>query len=199
MAKLRALAVTEEQKELLKPTITKTVLTKLKQEAKKVEIKQEDGTTKHAGGRPSKYDPSFCDTVIELASQGIGTEQACIRIGITMATMTNWMKKHPEFLNAIKISKKICMDWWLEIGRCNLFNKNFNNVLWMMNMSNRFNWKSSNSNIEKNVKKKVNYSFDVTPTSDKAKNIVRILDEAGVPEFKGTTKRVEAFLDSEVD
>ena len=63
---------------------------------------------KNKGGRPSKYDPSFCDTIIELAYEGAGIlqmmvdEQAFNRIaregqkGDTKALQWSLYNKCPE-------------------------------------------------------------------------------------------------------
>jgi hypothetical protein len=53
-------------------------------------------------GRPSKYDPAFCDTVREVMAEGYSKLAAAGFIGICYNTMRNWMDEHPEFLQAVK-------------------------------------------------------------------------------------------------
>ena len=53
-------------------------------------------------GRPTKYDPSYCDTVIRMGAQGITKAGMALELGITKSTLWLWTKEHPEFSNAMK-------------------------------------------------------------------------------------------------
>lgn len=111
--------------------------------------------TKNKGGRPSTYKPEICRKVLEYATNGMTMSMIFLKLGISEGTCRYWKKKYPEFLRTIKIAKTIRQAAWVEIGRLNLFSKDFNNVLWMMNMSNQFQWHSSNSKIDKDVHKEI--------------------------------------------
>lgn len=52
-------------------------------------------------GRPSKYDPAFCDQVRAFMSRGYSKMAAAGHIGICYNTLTAWMDAHPEFLQAV--------------------------------------------------------------------------------------------------
>lgn len=54
------------------------------------------------GGRPSKYDPAFCEVARETMRQGFSKTATAGQLGICKATLDNWCKEHPEFLGAIK-------------------------------------------------------------------------------------------------
>jgi hypothetical protein len=55
-----------------------------------------------SGGRPSKYDPSFCDAVIEAGKQGFSLTAFAGSIGVCRDTISEWMKVHEEFSVAVK-------------------------------------------------------------------------------------------------
>jgi hypothetical protein len=54
------------------------------------------------GGRPSDYDPAFCQVVEDTMRAGLSKMAAAGRIGICYNTLRNWMDAHPEFLQAVK-------------------------------------------------------------------------------------------------
>lgn len=56
--------------------------------------------------RPTKYDPAYCDALIEYAKS---TEEAvptlegfAASINVDPDTITNWQSSHPEFFGAVK-------------------------------------------------------------------------------------------------
>jgi transposase len=53
-------------------------------------------------GRPSKYDPSYCEAVIEAGKQGFSLTAFAGSIGVCRDTITEWMKVHPDFSLAVK-------------------------------------------------------------------------------------------------
>lgn len=91
-------------------------------------------------GRPSRYRPEYCQKAIEIMAVGRSKKDVAVHLGIRVETLYEWEKQFLEFSNAIKIGELLSEYWWKEIGRVNLFNANFNHVLWMMNMSNRHGW-----------------------------------------------------------
>ena len=56
-------------------------------------------------GRPSKYDPAFCDTAEEVLSQGYSEAVLAGDLGVCMDTITEWKKVHEEFSLSIKIGR----------------------------------------------------------------------------------------------
>lgn len=53
-------------------------------------------------GRPSKYDPKFCDVVLGAMTDGYSKMAAAGIIGVCYSTLKNWMAEYPEFLAAVK-------------------------------------------------------------------------------------------------
>lgn len=64
-------------------------------------------------GRPSKYEPSYCDAVIELMGEGLSLTTFAARVGAHRSTVIDWGKAHPEFAAALDRARaKRCA--WLE-------------------------------------------------------------------------------------
>jgi hypothetical protein len=58
-------------------------------------------------GRPSAYEPEYHNKVAHaLARAGLSEDVIASEIGISRATMFNWKKKYPDFLNAIMAGKE---------------------------------------------------------------------------------------------
>lgn len=54
------------------------------------------------GGRPTKYEPRFCEVMIESMRLGFSKLAAAGQIGVDYSTIRNWMDAHPEFFQAVK-------------------------------------------------------------------------------------------------
>jgi hypothetical protein len=68
---------------------------------------------KRSVGRPSKYDPAYCQRVIELAtSEGLSWGACAGEIGVSRQTLTAWADAHPEFLDAKRISEARSQLFW---------------------------------------------------------------------------------------
>jgi len=79
--------------------------------------------------------------LIKLGEGGASMTKFADYIGMQKATMLNKMKDWPELDYAIKGALQKSEMWWEDQGQENLKNKEFNATLYMMNMSNRFNWR----------------------------------------------------------
>lgn len=56
-------------------------------------------------GRPSDYDPSYCDGVVEFMGQGYSLTAYAGSIGVHRDTLHEWTSAHPEFSDAVKRGK----------------------------------------------------------------------------------------------
>ena len=92
-------------------------------------------------GRPTKYDPSMLKDMIALFSEGASKTEIAASLGITRETFNVWQKNNQDFSDAVKEGEELSKSWWEKHGRTQLENKNFNAVLWYMNMKNRFGWR----------------------------------------------------------
>ena len=61
-----------------------------------------------AGGRPSKYDEKLHPRLAKAyAMAGLTDVQLAKELDVSEATISNWKKEHPEFLEALKDGKNI--------------------------------------------------------------------------------------------
>jgi hypothetical protein len=97
-----------------------------------------DGTSR-AVGRPSKYDPAYCERVIELGNMGASVVEMAHEIGVTRNTLeTNWSAAHPEFLEAMEKAREASQVWWEKKGRDSLTTPGFQSSVWSRSMAARF-------------------------------------------------------------
>ena len=103
-----------------------------------------------AGGRPSSYDPAYCEQVIELGRIGCSVVEMAADIGVSRATLeANWPTDHPEFLEAFTQAKVLSQAWWETMGRTNLImpqgSGSFQASVWSRSMAARFpaDWRES--------------------------------------------------------
>lgn len=68
-------------------------------------------------GRPSSYDPAYCDRVVEHCSDGSSLTSFAAEIDVARSTINEWMDKHPEFSEAVKRAKAKCAAWWEKQAR----------------------------------------------------------------------------------
>jgi hypothetical protein len=94
--------------------------------------------TKHPGGRPTDYRPEYCEVVKKCLNKGMSIMSIARKLQVSKQTLYDWKDAHPQFLDAVKKGIDFSQGWWEDKGRKNLHCKDFNHVLWMMNMRNRF-------------------------------------------------------------
>lgn len=93
-------------------------------------------------GRPSKYRPEYCQKLIDHMSQGYSFESFAGTVFCSKELLHDWANEHPDFIQAKKVALSLCRRKWEEWGVAGMFQgKNFNAVLWIFNMKNRFSWK----------------------------------------------------------
>jgi len=68
-------------------------------------------------GRPSKYDPAYCEQVIAHMADGASLTSFAAEIDVARDTLSEWANAHPEFSAAVKRAKAKCAAWWEKRGR----------------------------------------------------------------------------------
>jgi hypothetical protein len=109
-------------------------------------------------GRPSKYTPDFCRIVPILMAQGMSRYEVCLELGVCYDTLLNWEKEHSEFFDALKIGTAFSQGWWERQAREALrlgFAEKFSTGPWLVNMINKFGWRSANSMIKEEKSGKI--------------------------------------------
>jgi len=93
-------------------------------------------------GRPSKYDPKFCDEVIALGKIGKSVEAIGALLGVGTKTLYNWRDQHEDFLHALDMAKEFELQWWEDIAQTHMIeNKEsdkINATIWSRSMAARF-------------------------------------------------------------
>jgi hypothetical protein len=93
-------------------------------------------------GRPSKYDPAFCERAIELGRIGKSIEQIAANLGVSTRVLFDWRDKHEDFLHALEYAKELELDWWETIGQTHMVENResdkLNASIWSRSMAARF-------------------------------------------------------------
>ena len=93
-------------------------------------------------GRPTKYDPAYCDKVIELGKLGKSFEQMCALLNIGYTTMRRWRDEHEDFRLSLEDAHALSQTWWEDMGQSYLVEhkdgEKINTGLWSRSMAARF-------------------------------------------------------------
>ena len=96
-------------------------------------------------GRPSDYDESYCERVVELGKEGASKAEMAAELECARSTFALWEQQHPEFSEAVKDAVGWSQAWWEKQGRIATFGgtDGFNATAFIFNMKNRFpaDWK----------------------------------------------------------
>jgi len=107
----------------------------------------------HPGGRPTDYDESFCDKVVELGAVGKSVEQIAKELGFAIRTLYLWRDTYPQFMQALNTAKELEQAWWEDQAQAYMLEHKdgpkLNATLWSRSMAARFPKKyRDNSKIE---------------------------------------------------
>lgn len=97
-----------------------------------------DEAAKRLVGRPSDYDPAYCERVIELGAQGKSKAYMAAQIGVNRQTLENWAAQHEEFLGALTHALLLSQVWWEDAGQNGMAADKFNGQVWSRSMAARF-------------------------------------------------------------
>ena len=91
-------------------------------------------------GRPSKYDPSFCERVIELGRLGKSRVSIACELDVCLASLERWEEEYPEFRGAMERARQFAQHWWEEKGVEGMLAGpgSFNAAIWSRSMAARF-------------------------------------------------------------
>jgi len=101
-----------------------------------------DIAEKRPVGRPSLYDPKYCEEVIALGKLGKSIEQIASRLGFSLRTMYQWKEQHQEFLHALEEAKEHEQAWWEDQADAYMVETKegpkLNSAIWSRSMAARF-------------------------------------------------------------
>ncbi len=93
-------------------------------------------------GRPTDYDPKYCEEIITHMAEGLSKEAFAGSIGVSKQTLYDWMKAHEEFLDAVHIGEMKSLLWWERRGIKGMSEgKDFSPIPWKFGIANRHGWK----------------------------------------------------------
>jgi len=92
-------------------------------------------------------------------SLGLSYEVAAYKMGVCKATLYNWEKEFPEFLDAKKEAFQANQAFWEEVGISAMVGNtpNFIPSIYIFNMKNRFKWRDNPK--EESEEKTINVVF----------------------------------------
>jgi hypothetical protein len=106
------------------------------------------GEVTNTRGRPSTYDPMYCDMVLRLGAEGKSPEQIAAEIGVPRTTMLSWADTNPDFSTALTRAKELEQAWWENVGQSALFADRFQASVWSKSMQARFREKYTDKVIQ---------------------------------------------------
>src|SRR4051794_28248464 len=68
-------------------------------------------------GRPTKYDPRYCDDIVAFCGQGYSITAFAGSIHVARSTIQEWAAAHDEFSVAVKRAKAASALWWEQRSR----------------------------------------------------------------------------------
>lgn len=93
---------------------------------------------RHPGGRPTDYDPAYCESVLAWGALGKSKVWMAAEIGVAKSTLQLWEKVHPEFSAALSRAMTLSQRWWEDEGQCGMRADKFNGQVWGRSMAARF-------------------------------------------------------------
>lgn len=93
-------------------------------------------------GRPTLYDPSYCEQVILWGKEGKSKTWMAANLDVTRQTFDNWEKQYPDFFGAMTRAMQLSQAWWEDAGQDNMLlspgQGTFNASVWSRSMAARF-------------------------------------------------------------
>lgn len=93
-------------------------------------------------GRPSKYDPAYCDQVVALGKEGKSRWQICSRLDIGLHNMNAWEGAHEDFRRSLEEARLHALSYWEDLAHDHMKEVpggvKLNTGLWSRSMAARF-------------------------------------------------------------
>ncbi len=89
-------------------------------------------------GRPTKYDPAYCEMVICWGRLGKSKTWMAAELMVVRETLDDWAKANPEFSDALALAKQLEQQHWEDQGHNGLTTMGFQGSVWNRSMAARF-------------------------------------------------------------
>ena len=93
-------------------------------------------------GRPTLFDPSYCDKVVELGALGKSVEQIATFMGVSLRVIYLWRDTYSDFMHALEDAKAAEMNWWEDQAQAYMLEHKdgakLNASIWSRSMAARF-------------------------------------------------------------
>lgn len=125
--------------------------------------------------RPPEYRSEYCQLLVDHMTKGFSYESFAATIRTSRASLYNWEKQYPEFLDAKKEAFEQCQYWWEKQGINGLHSDQdspkINPAMWIFNMKSRFRWKDEDPKVNEIQER------EVLTIEDKKKLLVQAKEE----------------------
>ena len=85
-----------------------------------------------------EYDKRYCDVVVSQGKCGKSFAEIAAYLGVSTKVLKVWMRKHPEFADAIEYARDLDQAWWERKARESLDKHRFQSAVWAKMMASRF-------------------------------------------------------------
>lgn len=68
-------------------------------------------------GRPTTYDPSYCEDAVTFLADGYSLAAFAGHIGVSRSTIYKWVDEHDAFSDAVKSGQAKAVLWWETANR----------------------------------------------------------------------------------
>lgn len=68
-------------------------------------------------GRPTDYDPAYCEVADTFLADGYSLAALAGHIGVARSTIYKWVDEHSEFSDAVKTGQAKAALWWEKVNR----------------------------------------------------------------------------------
>jgi hypothetical protein len=89
-------------------------------------------------GRPTEYDPAFCDLVVEWGASGKSLTWMAAELDVSRECVYEWARTHAEFSDALTRARAKSQKWWEDAGQTAMMLPGFNGSVWAKSMAARF-------------------------------------------------------------
>lgn len=112
-------------------------------------------------GRPTEYDPKYCELIKQFMGDpfGLSFRAACAKMGIPKSTAYDWVKRYPEFSDAVSQANELNLLFYEEIGSQAMQGgqEGFRDRIWKYMMANRHGWSENPKKEESKGNITINY------------------------------------------